>query len=104
MNSRIDGYSISRDDLVESYVRKHYDFGTVIVMFNVQNHLDYLKEKGFSIHNTYVWDNEIMIFEFRDVEEAKFILDYVSGSECPFTQIWSHGKLICDNIDRLTAS
>ena len=63
MSNRIDGYSISRDDLVESYVRKHYDFGTVVVMFNVQNHLDYLKEKGFSIHNTYVWDNEIMIFE-----------------------------------------
>ncbi len=104
MNDVINGYSISRDDLVESYVRKHYDYSTIVIMFNVQKHLEYLKLKGFSIDNTYVWDNEIMIFEFRDIEEAKFILEYVSSPESPFTQVWSHGRLICDNLDRLTAS
>tara|TARA_R100000734_G_C3266140_1_gene63384 strand:- start:113 stop:421 length:309 start_codon:yes stop_codon:yes gene_type:complete len=101
MTSVIHGYSISRDDLVESYVRKHYYETTLLIMFDVRNHLDFLTKKGFDISNTYVWDNEIMIFQFSNLENAKYILQNLQHIEAPYSQVWTHGKLIGDNLEHL---
>ena len=98
MESLIQGYSISRDDLVESYIRKHYSDYSVLIMFNVQNHLDYLNKKGFEISGTYVWDNEIMIFVFDNMDEAKYVLEHIDDEDAPFSQVWVFGKLVSENI------
>ena len=97
----ISGYSISRDDLVESYVRKHYNESTLLIMFDVQNHLSFLKTKGFEISNTYVWDSDIMIFEFEELDHAKYFLENLKDVRSPYSQIWKYGKLIGDNLDYL---
>jgi hypothetical protein len=101
MSNNINGYSISRNDLVASYIRKHYFDSTIVIIFNVQNHLEYLKERSFIIDGCYVWDNEIMIFEFSTIDEALYINEWISSDDAPFSQVWSLGKLICDNIDGL---
>ena len=72
-----DVYSISMDDLVDVWIESFHPFGTVLVMFDVGQHFQLLKDCGILCSQMNAYDNKILTVDVAGVNEAFAVITVV---------------------------
>tara|TARA_Y100000114_G_scaffold156803_1_gene185373 strand:- start:1493 stop:1819 length:327 start_codon:yes stop_codon:yes gene_type:complete len=92
-------YSVSNDDLMQVWIETFHPFGSVLVIWDAQNHFDVLIESGLVLHNIEAYNNKVVTVDLPDVLSAYELMDKIESFDYnPFMQVYLDGKLLSDNI------
>jgi len=95
-------YSISYQDMLDVWIESFHPADHIVVVWDAKNHLQTLRNSGFSLNEAALFDNKILTIVLDDVRDCFYVSDVVSSyDEHPYIQIYSEGKLLTDNIDDL---
>lgn len=93
-------YTVSFDELIEIWIDALHPLDHVVIIWDAVNHYDYLKSKGINLNQAKLYNNKILTIIVDSCEIGLEVLDMFSKDTDPFLQLYSHGKLITDNIDK----
>ena len=92
-------HSVSMDDLMSVWIETFHPFGSVLVIWDVKNHLDLLQDCGVLMSPIEAYDNKAITVELPGVLEAYELLDNIQDhGGAPFMQVYNDGKLLSDNV------
>ena len=92
-------YSVSMDDLMEIWVESFHPFGTLLVIWDAQNHFELLNKCGIAVNSLESYNNKVVTVELPTVLDAYEVMDSIEKEGySPFMQVYSKGKLLSDNI------
>ena len=92
-------YSVSNDDLMQVWIETFHPVGSVLVIWDAQNHFDVLIESGLVLHNIEAYNNKVVTVDMPDVLSAYELMDKIESFDYnPFMQVYLDGKLLSDNI------
>ena len=92
-------YVVSRDDLMEVWVSTFHPFGTVLVLWDVENHFDLLQRCGILINLIEAYNSKVVTVELPGIMEAYELMDSIQNEGySPFMQVYDKGKLLSDNV------
>lgn len=87
------------NDLMEVWVETFHHFGTLLVIWDAQNHFELLKRCGIAVKSIEAYDNKVVTVELPSVMDAYEVMDSIEKEGySPFMQVYSKGKLLSDNI------
>ncbi len=93
-------YSISMDDLVDVWIESFHPFGTVLVLFDVGNYFDLLKDCGILCSQMNAYDNKILTVGVDGVDQALAVMDNIKNAGItPIIYLYDNSKKILDNIE-----
>ena len=92
-------YSISYDELIETWIGVNEKFGHVVMIFEPKKHVEYFNAINLPYDEGDMYLSELLAIEFLTFEDAKYILGFIDPYKGPYVQLWSMGKLITDNIE-----
>ena len=93
-------YSISMDDLVDVWIESFHPFGTVLVLFDVGNYFDLLKDCGILCSQMNAYDNKILTVSVDGVDQALAVMDNIKNAGItPIIYLYDNSKKILDNIE-----
>ncbi len=95
-----DVYSVSMDDLVDIWIESFHPFGTVLVLFDVGNYFELLKDCGILCSKMNAYENKILTVSLAGVDEALGVMDKVKNAGIsPIMYLYDNSKKILDNIE-----
>jgi hypothetical protein len=93
-------YSVSLKDMVDIWVETFHPGSTVLVIWDIRNHLDTLKQNGLVIDEVEYFDNKVMIVGLSGVLEAYALLDKIGACEHPPVMgVYHNSSILSDNIE-----
>lgn len=96
-------YSVSMDDLMEIWVETLHPFGTLLVIWDPQNHFELLNRCGITVSSLEAYKSKVVTVELPTVLDAYEVMDSIEKEGySPFMQVYSKGKLLSDNIGPLS--
>lgn len=92
-------YSVSMDDLMEIWVESFHPFGTLLVIWDAENHFELLNKCGITVDELDAYKSKVVTVELPTVLDAYEVMDSIQKEGySPFMQVYSKGKLLSDNI------
>lgn len=92
-------YSVSMNDLMEVWVETFHPFGTLLVIWDAQNHFDILNKCGIAVNEIEAYNNKVVTVEIPSILDAYEVMDSIQKEGySPFMQVYSKGKLLSDNL------
>lgn len=93
-------YTVSYHDIVQNWIDLYHSMDTVIVLYDPINHIEYIKNFGFQIPEDEIFESKILVVIVPDLDDAIWVIKKISHTHGPFTQVWSLGRCITDNIEK----
>ena len=95
-----DVYSISMDDLVDIWIESFHPFGVTLVLFDVGNYFNQLRDCGVLCSEVNAYENKILTIGLPGVEEALQTMDTIKEAGLsPIMYLYEDSKKILDNIE-----
>jgi len=95
-----DVHSISMDDLVDIWIESFHPFGTVLVLFDVGNYFQLLKDCGILCSQVNAYDNKILTIGVEGVDRALAVMDNINNAGIsPIMYLYDNSKKILDNVE-----
>lgn len=92
-------YAVSMDDLMEIWVESFHPFGTLLVIWDAENHFDLLNKCGITVERIEAYKSKVVTVELPTVLDAYEVMDSIEAEGySPFMQVYSKGKLLSDNV------
>tara|TARA_Y100000592_G_C5386974_1_gene276295 strand:- start:22 stop:342 length:321 start_codon:yes stop_codon:yes gene_type:complete len=92
-------YSVSLEDMITIWIESFHIDENVLVVWDVQNHYDILRECGLFLNKTVTYNGKAITIVFDNILDAYDMQDTITMSGCTaYMQIYKEGKLLSDNI------
>ena len=92
-------YTISTQDMLDIWIESFHHLDHVMAVWDARNHYELLKDLGLNLSKERLFDNKILTVQLESLDYAIEIFQKFPKFSGPFVQIYSHGKLIKDNIE-----
>ena len=93
-------YSVSYKDLVDIWIESMHPDDNVIVIWDAKNHLDLIRNSGFELETSRLYDNKILTIILEDIMDCFFVMDVFSSYEDrPYVQLYTKGKFLTDDLE-----
>ena len=88
------------DDLVDIWIESFHPFGTVLVLFDVDNYFQLLKDCGILCSQVNAYDNKILTIGVEGVDRALAVMDNINNAGIsPIMYLYDNSKKILDNVE-----
>tara|TARA_B100000686_G_C16248236_1_gene693141 strand:- start:114 stop:425 length:312 start_codon:yes stop_codon:yes gene_type:complete len=93
-------YAVSYKELISIWVDLYFRTENIVVIYDPLTHIEYLRELKIEIDDLNLYESKIMVVHLVSVEEAIFLCKYISCVDGPYSEVWSLGKYITDNLEK----
>ena len=92
-------YTVSAQDMLDIWIESFHHLDHVVAIWDARTHNILLEGIGLKLDMSVMYNNKILTVQVDSMSDALKLYNRIPKDYGPHTQIYSHGKLIKDNIE-----
>ena len=87
-------YAVSYAEIMEKWIGDFHSIDHVIVIYDPNNHLEFLKKNEISLDELYMYSSKVLVLSLLSINDVIDVHKKLSSEDGPYVQGWSNGVLI----------